>query len=95
MDKHKVTAPTGAGKLPGQAQVTVEGTDAGTHVARHIIIAPGARAGWQAGLDLSEGHGPGDHTQVASGHRHRCHRASAIGAEFSSFYRHRLVDVSW
>jgi dihydrolipoamide dehydrogenase len=51
LKKNKVTVLEGRGKLAGNGKVIVDGKDAGTVEAKHIIIATGARARNLPGLE--------------------------------------------
>jgi dihydrolipoamide dehydrogenase len=97
LKKNKVTVLEGRGKLAGNGKVLVDGKDAGTIEAKHIIIATGARARNLPGLEadgklvwsyreaMVPESMPKSLLVIGSG---------AIGIEFASFYRTLGAEVT-
>jgi dihydrolipoamide dehydrogenase len=97
LKKNKVTVLEGRGKLAGNGKVIVDGKDAGTVEAKHIIIATGARARNLPGLEadgklvwsyreaMVPESMPKSLLVIGSG---------AIGIEFASFYRTLGAEVT-
>ncbi len=97
MKKNRITVINGRGRLAGRGRIIVEGRDAGTFAARHIIIATGARPRILPGLEpdghlvwtyfeaLKPDRLPRSLLVVGSG---------AIGMEFAHFYHTLGVDVT-
>ena len=97
MKKNRITVINGRGRLAGKGRLTVEGKDAGTYAARHIIVATGARPRALPGLEpdgrlvwtyfeaLKPDRLPRSLLVIGSG---------AIGMEFAHFYHTLGVDVT-
>jgi dihydrolipoamide dehydrogenase len=97
LKKNKVTVLEGRGKLAGNGKVIVDGKDAGTVEAKHIIMATGARARVLPGLEpdgklvwsyreaMVPETMPKSLLVIGSG---------AIGIEFASFYRILGAEVT-
>ena len=97
LKKNKVAVFTGTGRLAGRNTVQVEGKDATTLTAPHVILATGARARQLPGLEA-------DGTLVWSYREAMVPEAmprrllvvgsGAIGIEFASFYRNMGAEVT-
>ncbi len=97
MKKNGITVISGRGRLAGRGRLQVEGKDAGTYAARHIVIATGARPRTLPGLEpdgrlvwtyfeaLKPERLPRSLLVVGSG---------AIGMEFAHFYHALGTEVT-
>ncbi|MCT4656121.1 MAG: dihydrolipoyl dehydrogenase [Cohaesibacter sp.] len=97
LKKNKVTVIKGVAELAGKGVLTVNGDDAGSYKAKHIILATGARPRVLPGLEPDQKHiwtyfealnpdkMPKQLLVVGSG---------AIGIEFASFYKTMGAEVT-
>jgi dihydrolipoamide dehydrogenase len=97
MKKNKITVIEGAGKISKPGEVKVEGKDAGTYQAKHILIATGARPRVLPGIEpdkkliwtyfeaMVPEKMPKSLLVIGSG---------AIGIEFASFFRTMGSEVT-
>ncbi len=97
LKKNKVAVFTGTGRLAGKGVVQVEGKDAATLAAPHVILATGARARQLPGLE-SDGRLVWSYREAmvpdAMPRRLLVVGSGAIGIEFASFYRNMGAEVT-
>ena len=97
LKKNKVAVFTGTGRLAGKNTVQVEGKDAATLTAPHVILATGARARQLPGLE-SDGRLVWSYREAmvpeAMPKRLLVVGSGAIGIEFASFYRNMGAEVT-
>ena len=97
LKKNKVAVFTGTGRLAGKNTVQVEGRDAATLAAPHVILATGARARQLPGLE-SDGRLVWSYREAMVPElmpkRLLVVGSGAIGIEFASFYRNMGAEVT-
>ena len=97
LKKNKVAVFTGTGRLAGKGTVQVEGKDAATLAAPHVILATGARARQLPGLE-SDARLVWSYREAmvpdAMPKRLLVVGSGAIGIEFASFYRNMGAEVT-
>ncbi len=97
LKKNKVAVFTGTGRLAGKGAVQVEGKDAATLAAPHVILATGARARQLPGLE-SDGRLVWSYREAMvpdiMPSRLLVVGSGAIGIEFASFYRNMGAEVT-
>ncbi|MGI4976488.1 MAG: dihydrolipoyl dehydrogenase [Janthinobacterium lividum] len=97
LKKNKVPVFTGTGRLAGKNTVQVEGKDAGTLTAPHIILATGARARQLPGLE-ADGRLVWSYREAMVPElmpkRLLVVGSGAIGIEFASFFRNMGAEVT-
>ena len=97
LKKNKVPVFTGNGRLAGKNTVQVEGRDAATLTAPHVILATGARARQLPGLE-ADGRLVWSYREAmvpdVMPARLLVVGSGAIGIEFASFYRNMGAEVT-